>query len=161
MQTLKTTLSILAMSGLLVTNSQAQDRNTTQPATEPPAHKTMLLTGCLAAGPDAATFTLTRASEIDQPASQPKAVATSGNQGEYELKAEARLDTASVAPVDMKPLVGHQVEVTVRPVEEVPATAQNATGAPTVAPDPAKPVEKKTVPRFTVTAIKQVLSTCK
>jgi hypothetical protein len=88
-------------------------------------------------------------------------VGTSGTPGEYELRAEARLDTASVAPVDMKALVGRQVEITARPVEDVPAgPAQNAAGAPTTAPDPRKPVEKKTE-RLTVSAIKQIQATCK
>jgi hypothetical protein len=164
MRTFKATVSTLSMFAvccLLVATPQAQDADKKQPAPEAPAHKTMLLTGCLVAGPDASTFKLTRASEIAPPAPGPQAVATSGNAGEYELRAEARLDTASVAPIDMKPFVGHQVEVTVRPAEDVPATAsQNAAGAPTVAPDPSKPAEKK-AERFTVTAIKQVVATCK
>ena len=106
-------------------------------------------------------FKLTRAAEIASPGSQPKGVATTGNAGEYELRTEARLDTASVAPIDMKPFVDHQVEVTVRPVENVPGSAShNATVIPTVTPDPSKPAETQPE-RFTVTAIKQVVATCK
>ena len=153
--------SILAISCLLAAAPQAQETGRTEQAPAEPAHKTMLLTGCLVAGPDASTFKLTRASEVGAPGSQPEAVGTSGSVGEYELRAEARLDTASVSPVDMKAFVGHQVEVTVRPVEETPDSAsRNADGAPTVAPDPGTPTEKKTE-RFSVTAIKQVLATCK
>ena len=158
---MRTVTSIIAACCLLIAAPQAQDAEKKQAEPEAPAHKTMLLTGCLVAGPDASTFKLTGASEIAPLDAQPKPVATSGKPGEYELSAEARLDTASVAPVDMKPFVGHQVEVTVRPVEEVPASAsQNAAGAPTVAPDPSKPAETPTE-RFTVTAIKQVVATCK
>jgi len=158
---MRTMTSILAACWLLVATTQAQDADKKQTVPETPAHKTMLLNGCLVAGSDASTFKLTGASEIAPPDAQQKPVATSGKAGEYELRAEARLDTASVAPVDLKAFVGHQVEVTVRPVEEVPATAtQNAAGAPTVAPDPSKPAEKA-AERFTVTAIKQVLATCK
>ena len=163
MRTLKSTLPIVAVWCLLNATPQAQAQDTAKKpaAPEAPAHKTMLLSGCLVAGPDASTFKLTRASEIAPPSSQPKAVATSGTAGEYELRAEARLDTASVAPVDMKAFVGQQVEVTVRPVEAVPASAtQSAAGAPTVAPDPSKPAERQTK-RFTVTAIKQIVATCK
>jgi hypothetical protein len=162
MHTLRSTLSpftMLAVSCLLIAAPHAQEAAKTQQAPSEPAHKTMLLTGCLVAGPDASTFKLTRASEVGAPGSQ-KAVGTSGSVDEYELRAEARLDTASVAPVDMKALVGHQVEVTVRPVEETPDSAsQQAAGAPTVAPDPGTAVERKTE-RFSVTAIKQVRPTC-
>jgi hypothetical protein len=38
-------------------------------------------------------------------------VPTPGLQVEYELKAEARLDAKSVSPVEMKELVGRQVQV--------------------------------------------------
>ena len=103
--------SILATGCLLVAATQAQDADKKQTAPEAPAHKTMLLNGCLVAGPDASTFKLTGATEIEPPDAKAKPVATSGKAGEYELRAEARLDTASVAPVDMKPFVGHQVEV--------------------------------------------------
>jgi hypothetical protein len=142
---MRTMMSMLAACGLLVATPQAQN----PPTPEPPAHKTMLLAGCLVAGTDTSTFKLARASEIvHASASQPKAVGTSGNQADYELVAatEAGRDTASVAPVDLKAFVGHQVEVTVRPIE-----------AP--APDPSKPVQKP-AERFTVTAIKPLLAIC-
>lgn len=166
MRTLHSTIttvsfSTLAACGLLVATIHAQEPDKAQKAAEEPAHKTMLLTGCLVAGPDAATFMLTRASEVSALGSSSKPVGTSGSVGEYELKTEARLDTSSVAPVEMKAFVGHQVEVTVRPVEETaPSAPQTAAGAPTVAPSPTKPVEKKTE-RFSVTAVKDVQATCK
>ncbi len=153
--------SLLAAGGLLVASSQAQEPDKAKKAAEEPAHKTMLLNGCLVAGPDASTFMLTRASEVSALGSSSKSVGTSGSVGEYELKTEARLDTSSVAPVDMKAFVGHQVEVTVRPVEETaPSAPQTAGGAPTVAPDPTKPVEKKTE-RFSVITVKDVQASCK
>jgi hypothetical protein len=134
----------------------------TEPAQEVPAHKTMMLSGCLAAGSDASTFRLTNAVPNAQAtAVQPEAVATSGKRAVYELKAESRLDSQTVAPVDLKALVGRQVEITARPDDSVAvsAPATNA-GAPTAAPDAAKPAEEK-VERLTVTTIKQLAASCR
>jgi hypothetical protein len=65
-----------------------------------PAHNTMVLTGCLAAGPDESTFKLTNAVPNAQASvAQPQEVGTSGDLAEYELRAEKNLDTAGVAPI--------------------------------------------------------------
>ena len=72
----------------------AQDAGERKPAPPAPAHNTMLLTGCLVAGSDEATFKLTNAIPNPQAsAAQPQAVGTAGERAEYELTAEKNLDT--------------------------------------------------------------------
>src|ERR1700719_2732024 len=72
-----------------------------------PAHNAMVLTGCLAAGPDESTFKLTNAAPNAQASiSQPQPAGTSGERVEYELRAEKNLDTTGVAPVELKRFVG-------------------------------------------------------
>src|SRR5437763_7573788 len=41
-------------------------------------------------------------------ASQPQSVGTAGGRAQYELRAEKNLDKSGVAPLELKPLVGHQ-----------------------------------------------------
>jgi hypothetical protein len=144
---------------LLIAAAHAQDSRTTPTA---PAHNTMVLTGCLGAGPDESTFKLTNATPNAQAsASQPQAVATAGERAEYELKAEKNLGTPGLAPVDLKSLVGRQVEITARSADEpTPAATLATAGGVKVDPDPAKPVEKK-IGTLTVTAVKQVLAACR
>jgi hypothetical protein len=123
----------------------------------------MMLTGCLAAGPEASTFRLTNAVPNAQAtAVQPQAVATAGQRATYELKAESRLDSQTVAPVDLKAMIGKQVEITARP-DDTPSPASTpaaGAGAPTASADSAKPAEEK-LERLTVTTIKQVAASCR
>ena len=144
---------------LLIAAPHAQDSRTTP---TPPAHNTMVLTGCLATGPDESTFKLTNAVPNAQAsASQPQPVATGGERAEYELKAEKNLGTPGVSPVDLKGFVGRQVEITARSADEpTPSATPTTAGGVKVDPDPAKPVEKK-IGTLTVTAIKQVLAACR
>lgn len=141
---------------------RAQEPSRTEPAQPAVAHKTMTLTGCLVAGGDATTFRLTNAAPNAQASAvQPQAVGTSGQRAIYELKAETRLDTQAVAPVDLKALVGQQVEITARPDETVTASAPaTAPGQATTDPDPRKPADEK-VERLMVTAVKMVSPTCR
>jgi hypothetical protein len=122
----------------------------------------MVLTGCLAAGSDESTFKLINAIPNPQASvSQPQPVGTSGERAEYELRAEKNLDTTGLAPVELKPFVGRQVEITARAGDEPAASAPpKAVGDAKADPDPTKPIEKRTRP-LTVTAIKQVLSACR
>src|ERR1051325_5714903 len=91
----------------------AQDAGRVQTAPPAPAHETMRLTGCLVAGPDESTFKLTNALPNPQAlATQPQAVATSGELAEYELRAEKNLDRPSVAPLELKTFIGRPVEIT-------------------------------------------------
>src|ERR1700682_755624 len=108
---------------LLIAAPHAQDAERTQTAPPAPAHNTMVLTGCLAAGSDESTFKLTNATPNAQASvSQPQPVGTSGERAEYELRAEKNLDTTGVAPLELKPFIGRQVEVTARSGDE-PATS--------------------------------------
>jgi hypothetical protein len=157
---MKTISCALAAWCLLVAIPRAQDTPRTEPAQPAAAHNTMVLTGCLVAGEEASTFRLTNAVPNAQAtAVQPQAVATSGKRAVYELKAETRLDTPAVAPVDLKAFVGQQVEIAARPDETTAAPdPTKAAGQPTTAADPGKPEEK--VERLMVTAVKQVSATC-
>jgi hypothetical protein len=153
---------ILAAVVFSIAAPHAQDAGRTPPVPPAPAHNTMVLTGCLAAGSDDSTFKLTNATPNAQAsASQPQSVATSGERAEYELKAEKNLDTTGLAPVELKSFVGRQVEITARAGDEPAASAPpKADGDAKGDPDPSKPIEKK-MRSLTVTAIKQVLAACR
>jgi hypothetical protein len=153
---------IFAAVCLLIAVPHAQDAAKKPSAPPAPAHNTMLLTGCLAAGSDESTFKLTNAIRNPQAsAAQPQAAGTSGERAEYELRAEQSLNATGVAPAELKRFIGRQVEITARSGDEPAASAPpRAAGGATVAPDPSKPVEKKTRPLI-VTAVKQVSATCR
>jgi len=155
------TISWISAACLLTVALHAQDAVRTQPAPPAPAHNTMLLTGCLVAGADDATFKLTNAVPNAQASTaQPQSVGTAGERVEYVLTAEKNLASTGVAPVELKRFVGRQVEITARSGDEPSTSAPTKAGEPTVAPDPGKPVEKK-MRQLTVTAVKQVLATCR
>jgi hypothetical protein len=95
-------------------------------------------------------------------AAAPSAAGLAGQaETEYELKAEKRLDRASVAPLDMKSFVGHKVEITARPAAPPAPTHEpaRADGEPKPQVETAGSPGKK-VEQLTVTAIKQVVGTC-
>ena len=148
---------------LLIAAPRAQDATRTPPPPPAPAHNTMVLTGCLAAGADESTFKLTNAVPNAQASvAQPQEVGTSGELAEYEVRAEKRLDTTGVAPIELKPFIGRQVEITARSGDDGPAASappKTSDGAK-ADPDSSKPTEKKTR-SLTVTAIKQVLASCR
>src|SRR5437868_940438 len=135
------TISWMSAAMLLTALPHAKDA---KPQALAPAHNTMVLTGCLMAGADDATFNLTKASRIEPSVTahgselQPAIVGTSGQSTEYELKPETALDAAG-GPVDLKTFVGHQVEITARPIEQPPSPAPKA-GEAIGTPDPSKPV---------------------
>jgi hypothetical protein len=146
----------------------AQEADRRPPVEPESAHDTKLITGCLVAGPDQATFKLTNAAVIPPATATPSGAAGTPAAGaaaqaetEYELKAEKRLDRASVAPLDMKPFVGHKVEITARPAAAAAPTHEppRADGEPKRHVETASSPEKK-VEQLTVTAIKQVVGTC-
>jgi hypothetical protein len=151
---------------LLIAAPHAQEAVRTPPTPVAPAHNTVVLTGCLAAGAagsDESTFMLTNAAPNAQAsASQPQTAGTTGGRAQYELRAEKNLDKSGVAATDLKALVGHQVEVTARPSEEAVAPAQAQAKADTgtkADPDPGKPAEKPKP--LTVIGIKQTRGTCR
>lgn len=128
------------------------------PAPEPePAHKVYVLTGCLEADDGAAlAFTLTDAESISQAtppgAGESGAVGTSGGKS-YELRAVSSLHGQGLDADALKAHVGHRVEVTVRPVDMVPAPAPASGFRPDGPVDP-------TPERFSVTEIERVSGTC-
>lgn len=130
------------------------------PASPPaPAHDIMVLIGCLGPGPDPSTFKLTNV-QPKKDVADSQSVGTSGGRVEYELKAEARLDAPSVAPPDLKALVGHEVEVTARPVPKIAEDGTKAAGEGDQKAAAVKPADPK-IEKLTVTAIKQVFATCR
>jgi hypothetical protein len=149
---------VVAFSTLVRLHAQDGLRKPAEPPA--PAHETMVLTGCLMAGADPATFKLTNILSTQPPADPRRPVGSSGERIEYELKAEARLDTASVAPPDLKQFVGHEVEITARPLASPPETGGKTAGAGT--PEAAAPkAQEPKIEKLTVTAIKQVFATCR
>ena len=146
---------------------QQQPQQQTTPAPDAtPAHKVYVLTGCLAARPDApAVFTLSDASAVgDLPPAGPVAppsadtpVGTSGRKPSYELQAVSGINAQGKDEAALKVHAGHRVEVIIRPVEVIPP-APSAAGQ-TVATATAKPEEQAPV-RYTVTEIKAVTGTC-
>jgi hypothetical protein len=158
---MRTIVTSVAAACLLVTAPHAQEANRAQQPPPEPAHNTIVLAGCLAAGSDESIFKLTNATPNAQAsASQPQAVGTSGDRAVYEIRAEKNLDQPAVAPIDLKQFVGRQIEVTAR-ISDEPASTEpaRAAGEAKVDADPAKPVEKKNRP-LTVTAVKQLLPAC-
>jgi hypothetical protein len=125
-----------------------------------PAHKVFVLTGCLKAGADAtAAFKLTDASSTGQAtppgAAEAKAVGTSGQKVLYELLPVSGVEQGINADA-LKAHAGQRVEVTVRPMELVPAAAPNAASPAAQATKPIEPSPE----RFSVTAIKRVTGIC-
>ena len=159
----------MAASWLICASPLAQESDRTTPVAPQSAHDTKLITGCLVAGPNEATFKLTNAAVIPAVTATPSGAAAAASaagaavqaETEYELKAEKRLDRASVAPLDMKPFVGHKVEITARPAAAAAPTHEppRADGEPKPQVETAGNPEKK-VEQLTVTAIKQVVGAC-
>ena len=125
-----------------------------KPAPKADTAKTFTVTGCLQAGADASTFTLTNvksaqaaAKPAETPAA-PEAVGTAGAAKTYELVAKEG--------VNLTPHVGHQVEITASPA---PAAGRADTpGAPETAA-PAAGAKPK-AQRVTVSAIKHISPSC-
>jgi hypothetical protein len=132
-----------------------------QPAPPAPAHNTFVLAGCLEAGSTVApAFKLTSAVPLGQapPARNGElgAVSTSGEKATYALQPLTGLGQPGVAAEVLKTHVGRRVEVTVRPVEVLPAPAPTGTASAVEAAKPAEPPPE----RFSVTAIKRTGGTC-
>jgi hypothetical protein len=155
--------SVFATAALLawyVAAPLSQQRPAVTP--EAPAHKVFVLTGCLTVSANATVFKLTDASSIGQatPAevAGSGAVATSGQKASYELEPVSDVHVQGINADALKAHAGQRVEVTVRPVEGIPAAAPNRVNPGVQA---AKPIEPEPAPeRFSVTAIKRVTGTC-
>jgi hypothetical protein len=145
----------LAGCTLLVAETYAQN-----PAPEP-AHKTMLLTGCLQTGTSPSIFKLTNASSSAEAGRTAQPVTSrSATQGklEFELTSAGAPLEVDAQKVDLKPHVGHWVEINARPPETAPPAVAPKPGDPS----PAKaPTEDKPVERVIVVAIKHLAPACR
>jgi hypothetical protein len=150
-------LLYLTATAVLGCAAQAQQPNE-------PAHKTILLTGCLHQGPDRQIFKLSDATLLAPATSIPGSLSpqqpagTVGGIPEYELTTEASVHRSGAERVDLNSYVGRRVEVTARPPEIAPSSPNSAPSNSAVRTD-AKADEQKP-PRLIVTAIKQASSSC-
>jgi hypothetical protein len=127
------------------------------------AHKTLLLTGCLETGPDAAIFRLTDAQESAQTSPEavappPPPVGTTGGTREYEVT-----PGADNAELELASYVGQKVQVTVRPVEPLDVPSSPSPDAGRAKPvNPAPPAEAKPrIQRLQVIAVDSLKVPCK
>ena len=124
-----------------------------------PAHKTVLLTGCLQPGADAATFKLTHASPSQRPSAEapPAAsaatVGTVGETRDYELTS----DSSSKTDLKLSTYIGRRVEVTARPLAAAPAPSSGRAEAGLTAESKANEPKPE---RLMVTAIARRSGSC-
>jgi hypothetical protein len=124
-----------------------------------PAHKTMMVTGCLQPTPDKLIFKLTDAT-LQAPvtgASPAGPVGTVGKNVEFELTTESSVDRAGTEAVELSRYVGRRVHVAGRPWEIAPAPSTSP-GSTSAGPEPK--VNERKPPRLIVTEISQVSSSC-
>lgn len=130
-----------------------------------PAHKTVLLAGCLErANPDSA-FTLTNATTISRTTPEqvaPAPVGTAGAKGspevEYELRPASGVGESGVDGKELGRHIGHRVEITARPIEETPAAAPGSEALLAEQPKPRDQAAAKI--RLTVTTLKSLGTPC-
>jgi hypothetical protein len=140
---------------LLVAEAYAQN-----PAPEP-AHKTMVLTGCLQAGASPSLFKLTNASSsgsAGQTAQPLQAQSAAPGKLEFELTLAGAPLGIDEQKVDLRAHVGHRVEINARPTDPSPPAVAAKPGDPTPAN---APPEDKPVERVTVVAIKHLAADCR
>jgi len=124
-----------------------------------PAHKTMLLTGCLQPGADAATFKLTHASTSQRrsveatTAASPAAIGTVGQTRDYELTS----DSSSKTDLKLSTYIARRVEVTARTLDGAPAASSGRAEAGLTAEPKANEAKPE---RLMVTAITRVSASC-
>jgi hypothetical protein len=151
--------TILWWAGFTLLAAEAYTQNT---APEP-AHKTMVLTGCLQSGSSPSLFKLTNASSstaagsTGQPIPLPSAArGTSGLTSEFELTTAGSQLQIDEQKIDLREHVGHRVEINARPTApSPPVTPKPGDPAATKAPAEDKPIE-----RVTVVALKHIAAVC-
>lgn len=154
-RTLATTSWIAACAFLVGAAAQAQQSPTEQPPQAKAAsEKTVTLTGCLAAGDQPDTFTLTNIGIAATPAAKPgEMVGTTG------IKTGEALQLIGTDAAKLKQHVGHTVAVTGMLVPQ--KEGQAATPA---RPDPARPgasaTQVRSDMRLNVRSFKHVDTTC-
>jgi hypothetical protein len=133
-----------------------------------PAHKTVLLTGCLErTSPDSA-FTLTNATTLSRTTPEqaaPSPAGTTGTKGtkgtpeiEYELRPVSSVGESGVDAKELGRHIGQRVEITARPIEEAPAAAPGPEVSPAEQPKPPDPAAARI--RLTVTTLKSLGTPC-
>ena len=153
-QSLATTLAAITLAvAPALTRAQEQAKPTE------PAHKTVVLTGCLQPGADAATFKLTHASPSQRPsvepttAASPAAIGTAGQPRDYELTS----DSSSKTDLKLSTYIGRRVEVTARPLAEAPVPSSGRAEAGLTAEPKANEPKPE---RLMVTAITRLSASC-
>ena len=136
-----------------------------------PAHKTIVLTGCLQKTDAEPGFAITKAQTLSratpEQVSPAPAIGTSGKPpanvadgvGEYELRPATGISETGVNAKQLQEHVGTRVEITARPIERpLPSTPSSDAIAPEQQPKPRAETQQKI--RLTVTAIKPLGSAC-
>jgi hypothetical protein len=151
-------LSFATITAVLACAAHAQQPNV-------PAHKTMVLTGCLRPAPDKLIFKLTDAT-LEAPvtgllaaASPAGPVGTVGKISEVELTTDNGVDLSGTEKVELNRYVDRRVQITARPPEIAPSSPSNSPASTTSA-GPEPKVDEQKPPRLIVTAIKQLSSSC-
>ena len=128
-----------------------------------PAHKTVLLTGCLEQANPESAFTLTNAITISRTTPEqvaPSPVGTAETKGtpemEYELRPASGVGESGVDGTELGRHIGRRVEITARPIEDTPAAPRSA--LPTEQATPRDEAAAKI--RLTVTALKSLGTPC-
>jgi hypothetical protein len=130
-----------------------------------PAHKTVLLTGCLERVRPESPFTLTNATSVSRTTPEqvsPSPVGTAGTprtpEMEYELRPVTGVSESGVDEKELARHIGRRVEITARPIEEAPAPAPTPATSATESPKARDQAAAKT--RLTVTAITSLGMPC-
>jgi hypothetical protein len=114
--------------------------------------KAITVTGCVAAGTEADSYTLQRATMVGNLASSPTTAGTSGATGTEKSSSMERGVSFQLKGDNLKDLVGHQVEAIGTTSDAKRTDKAESVGTP----DP----KKETLRILTVTSVKSVSATC-
>lgn len=145
--------------GVILQIAASSASSAQQPATNEPAHKVYVMSGCLEHGSaGTSTFKLAHATAVGQvaPPDAPKDPEAAAGARSYDLLPVASVGEQGLNRETLQSHVGSQVEVTVRPVE-VPAGSPGATSKSST---PEAKVDQSPAPRYTVVKIDKVLGSC-
>ena len=123
------------------------------PAQDAQKPKTVTITGCLAAGADAKSFTLSDAMPETAAKEQSKEAPKAAEMKSYRV-------TAGESSLKLADHVGHKVTLT-GSIEEMTGAAAGGAGAPGAAGTTGTAGAAKPMPSLTVTSLKHVGTTCK
>jgi len=145
-------LSVALVAGFVGLSAQtAPIPNTDRTAID----KAVTVTGCVAAGTEADSYTLSRATIVGNLASSPTTVGTAGTAGTTGTEKSSSMEHSASYQLkgdNLKDLVGHQIEAT--------GTASDAKRTDKPASVGTADTTKETLPIFTVTSAKSVSATC-